>query len=125
MKSAVKRHPTAVTTGEVIVPVRFGMIPSTHLGVFAEAIVNPQIPEEVGLIMPLIYSPLFQTSDERRSTPSPYGGIFRFARGSVALMFLASMIDHLSSQDQSSQDPPPWTTRWRTPPPPPPPIAPT
>ncbi|KDE06305.1 hypothetical protein MVLG_03345 [Microbotryum lychnidis-dioicae p1A1 Lamole] len=87
MESAVERHPE---TGEVIVPVRFGMILSTQLGIFAEAIVKPQNPNDFGLI----YSPLFHTIGAIHYLDRETS--FTLTRGSVALMFLASMIDHLA-----------------------------
>ncbi|SGY81132.1 BQ5605_C009g05467 [Microbotryum silenes-dioicae] len=87
MQSAVERHPE---TGEAIVPVRFGMILSTQLGIFAEAIVKPQNPKDFGLI----YSPLFHTIGAIHYLDRETS--FTLTRGSVALMFLASMIDHLA-----------------------------
>ncbi|SCZ98090.1 BZ3500_MvSof-1268-A1-R1_Chr3-3g06565 [Microbotryum saponariae] len=87
MESAVERHPE---TGEVIVPVRFGMILSTHFGIFAEAIVKPQNPNDFGLI----YSPLFHTVGAIHYLDMET--CFALTNGSVALMFLASMIDHLA-----------------------------
>ncbi|SCV74820.1 BQ2448_7849 [Microbotryum intermedium] len=93
--------------------VRFDMILSTHLGIFAEAgaypshalaftcpqayagfcgssVVNPQNPQEVGLL----YSSMFQIIAAVQCLHMEIP--FTFDRGSVALMFLASMIDQFA-----------------------------
>ncbi|SGY99687.1 BQ5605_C034g11298 [Microbotryum silenes-dioicae] len=53
MQSAIQRDPK---TGKVEVPVRFGIMMSTHFAILAESVTNPNNDQEVGLI----YTPIFK-----------------------------------------------------------------
>ncbi|KDE09176.1 hypothetical protein MVLG_00498 [Microbotryum lychnidis-dioicae p1A1 Lamole] len=86
MHSAVQRN---AATGQVEVPVRFGLIMSTRLAILAESVENPNNSQECGLL----YTPIFRTV-----YPSYlYQGEipFSFQQRSVSLMFLASILDYV------------------------------
>ncbi|SCZ90152.1 BZ3500_MvSof-1268-A1-R1_Chr9g10730 [Microbotryum saponariae] len=53
MQSAIQRDPK---TGKVELPVRFGIMMSTHFAILAESVTNPNNDQEVGLI----YTPIFK-----------------------------------------------------------------
>ncbi|SCV70432.1 BQ2448_1826 [Microbotryum intermedium] len=70
-------------TGQVKLPVRYGMIISTSYVLLAENV------QEVGIL----YSPIFETSSHSHSrVPYP----FWFERRSITLMFLAFILNHLT-----------------------------
>ncbi|SCZ99341.1 BZ3500_MvSof-1268-A1-R1_Chr3-1g05957 [Microbotryum saponariae] len=88
MESANERNDK---TGEVEVPVRFGMMISSHFVILAEAVVNPQNLQEMGIL----YSRIYTTASRR--PPIPHQEPFLFDYISVALMFLAAGIDHIAT----------------------------
>ncbi|SGY48848.1 BQ5605_C001g00705 [Microbotryum silenes-dioicae] len=88
MESANERNDK---TGEVEVPVGFGMMISSHFVILAEAVVNPQNSQEMGIL----YSHIYTTASRRPPIPLQEPFLFDFI--SVALMFLAAGIDHIAT----------------------------
>ncbi|SGZ27121.1 BQ5605_C025g10061 [Microbotryum silenes-dioicae] len=85
MQSAIQRDPK---TGEVEVPVRFGIIESTHFAILAESVINPNNDQEAGLV----YTPIFKTSNDVKDRDR-YA--FDFRPKSIPLLFLAIILDYL------------------------------
>ncbi|SCV67715.1 BQ2448_5326 [Microbotryum intermedium] len=97
MEHFFEHHPKTFDREQQTVPVRFGMIMSTRMVLFAEmGNYNRHNPQQVGLL----YSPLFQTTmslgEINRKAPRS------FHCSSVTLMFLATILEHLIKVDPPS-----------------------
>ncbi|SCZ90368.1 BZ3500_MvSof-1268-A1-R1_Chr9g10807 [Microbotryum saponariae] len=85
MQSAIQRDPK---TGKVEVPVRFGIIMSTHFAILAESVTNPNNDQEAGLV----YTPIFKTGNDVKDRDRD---AFNFRPKSIPLLFLAIILDYL------------------------------